>query len=269
MQALDLEELALTDALTRTPLVLFAAYHVGRAFAAAGLPKISGYLFMGVVCGPQGLSALSAFATRRAQPAPPTSRPLLASCRQLPKLAAGQAPVASGQPVPCPHRPVGRQRALLQRATSQGATPLPALPTRCATAPPPRTPSTATHPSSQTRAPSPRPHLQDFRHSVLSITAAVTICTWVFVFPCVLALAPHISFLATAAPARVVAVASLAATLGCARQRAQCPPLLPAAAPACARSRPSRPRLAHYPRFLPSPTAALAALAAWRGRLRP
>ena len=57
----------MVDAITAAPLVLVAAYYVGRVFAAARLPKISGYLFTGVICGPQGLGLLSTLARRRAR----------------------------------------------------------------------------------------------------------------------------------------------------------------------------------------------------------
>ena len=40
----------LVEILTRTPFVLVLAYYVGKAFAKARLPRISGYLVTGVVC---------------------------------------------------------------------------------------------------------------------------------------------------------------------------------------------------------------------------
>jgi len=55
----------LVEILTRTPFVLVLAYYVGKAFAKARLPRISGYLVTGVVCGSHVLGILGRGATRR------------------------------------------------------------------------------------------------------------------------------------------------------------------------------------------------------------
>ena len=65
---------------------------------------------------------------------------------------------------------------------------------------------------------------------MLWLTATVTTCTWVFVFPVVLLLSQYIGFLRDASQSRKLAVASLAATLGCAnactRHQPAAPPQL-------------------------------------------
>lgn len=61
---------------------------------------------------------------------------------------------------------------------------------------------------------------RDFRQSVLVLTAAVTACSWLFIFPAVLLMGPHIGFLTHAPRTRLLSVASLTATLGVARSPA-------------------------------------------------
>jgi Kef-type K+ transport system membrane component KefB len=68
-------------------------------------------------------------------------------------------------------------------------------------------------------------HLTDLRRrefcqSVISLTAAITVTTWAFVFPAVIFLGPHIGFLAAEPNSRLLSVASLTATLGIARSPA-------------------------------------------------
>lgn len=66
----------------------------------------------------------------------------------------------------------------------------------------------------------PSPPPQDFASLVLRLTAAISVCTWVFVFPVFLLIAPRVGFLAGAPRGRVLGVATLAATLGIARSPA-------------------------------------------------
>ena len=54
----------IVEILTRTPFVLVLAYYVGKMFAKARLPRISGYLVTGVLCGSHVLGVLSVDATR-------------------------------------------------------------------------------------------------------------------------------------------------------------------------------------------------------------
>ena len=54
----------IVEILTRTPFVLVLAYYVGKMFAKARLPRISGYLVTGVMCGSHVLGVLSVDATR-------------------------------------------------------------------------------------------------------------------------------------------------------------------------------------------------------------
>ena len=61
---------------------------------------------------------------------------------------------------------------------------------------------------------------KDFRQSVLVLTTAVTATSWLFIFPAVLLLGPHIGFLTGAPRTRLLSVASLTATLGVARSPA-------------------------------------------------
>lgn len=59
-----LSEVALVDALSKTPLIFFVAWHCGRLFSYGRLPKISGYLFAGVFAGSEGFGLLSSVATK-------------------------------------------------------------------------------------------------------------------------------------------------------------------------------------------------------------
>lgn len=66
--AVELSAVAGIDALTRTPAVLLASFYVGNMFSRMRLPKITGYLATGVLCGPQGFGLLSMYATRKLWP---------------------------------------------------------------------------------------------------------------------------------------------------------------------------------------------------------
>jgi Kef-type K+ transport system membrane component KefB len=68
---------------------LVVSYYVGRLFKLLQLPAISGYLIVGVLCGPHGLQLLSAELTRSVPPE------ALAGSASL----AVQAAVACGQPL--------------------------------------------------------------------------------------------------------------------------------------------------------------------------
>lgn len=61
---------------------------------------------------------------------------------------------------------------------------------------------------------------REFRSSVLTLTAAITLSTLCFLFPAVVVLGPRIGFLAGEPLSRVLGVASLVATLGVARSPA-------------------------------------------------
>lgn len=110
------------DALSKTPLILFIAWHCGRLFSLARLPKISGYLFAGVFAGSEGFGMLSLVATKcvllKKWPSP-----LRASCSQAAadaSLPHSQEAMAREQRVPGTDRHLRRQRAVGDRAPAQG-----------------------------------------------------------------------------------------------------------------------------------------------------
>jgi len=78
---------------------LLLSYYGGRVFAACKLPQISGYLLVGVLCGPHGLQLLSAELIR---------------CARLQRGASAspaQPAVARRQPLPRRHWYCRRLRA--------------------------------------------------------------------------------------------------------------------------------------------------------------
>ena len=83
----------LVEILTRTPFVLVLAYYVGKAFAKARLPRISGYLVTGVVCGSHVLGILGRGATRRTTSSV-TSTSCAPSQRAKPSKKSSRASVA-------------------------------------------------------------------------------------------------------------------------------------------------------------------------------
>ena len=142
----------IVEILTRTPFVLVLAYYVGKMFAKARLPRISGYLVTGVMCGSHVLGVLSVDATR--------------GLAGLDNLCLALIGVAAGSEL----------------------------------------------------------HLADLRRSpkpTLVMTASITVFSWVFVFVTFMFVGRGVEFIGPgASTAHLVAVASLAATLGVARSPA-------------------------------------------------